>query len=151
MALPEYKPASHVIKLKGAPFTVRGLSLSDVTYLVNNHLPEMEKISDLYEEHKGNVITEAAMKKIMLRLLTEIPTVASEIIACAADAPGEGHRVMNYPAPVQIESLFAIAQLTFEEVGGVKKFIESLSSTLGNIFDQENTPALGKKTRKQIR
>jgi hypothetical protein len=149
VALPEYKPATHVIQLKGAPFYVRGLSLEDITYLVNNHLPDLEKISDLYEQHTQNVFTDEAMKKLMLRLLSELPAVASEIIACAADAPGEGTKVRKYPAPVQIESLFVIARLTFEEVGGVKKFIEHLSSTMGDLLSPEKMQVLKKLTKEQ--
>lgn len=150
MALPDYKPASHAMQLKDAPFSVRGLSLVDVTYLVNNHLPQLEKISDLYEKHQGNIFTDEAMKTLVLRLLTDLPKVAAEIIACAADEPGEGLRVTQWPAPTQIEALFAIARLTFEEVGGVKKFIESLSSIMGDLFSQQNMQALSNKTKSMI-
>ena len=130
--LADYTPQRRVIELKVGSFEVRGLTLDDITTLVTEHLPTMEAVFDTAQNNFAGKaeITNEDMVGVAVELAQEAPGFVAELIARAADEPGEIAKARSLPAPIQIKALVEIAELTFEEVGGVKNAFESVAGLL---------------------
>lgn len=138
MSLLDYKPERVEVKFKGGSFFVKGLSLEDLSILIKTHLPDLDGIlatvgGVIASSNAGGEIDGTASKSIAIKLAKDMPGLTANLIALAA---GEGNdkgvqlaRSMSFP--LQIDILMAVGRLTFEEAGGVKKFMETLASLLG--------------------
>jgi len=137
----DFEPAdaSATVTFPGGQMTVRGLSLPDVSVLVALH---RDLISDLFQRAASDpaqALTAAAV--FGQRLLHESPELAADIIALAADVPGEKRpAVSRVPFPAQLEALEKIAELTFRTEQDLKKVIETvvrgaraISGSLGSL------------------
>lgn len=136
MGLADYQPETRVIELKGGSFVVKGLSLVEFTTLVRYHLPDLEAIFDLVTSAvEGKVdLTEEDLTKIAISLSEQAPGLVANLIALSAGEADEKGiaSAARLPFPVQIKTLISIAELTFDEVGGVKKAWESVAGLLKN-------------------
>lgn len=121
MVLPIYRPPTKALTIKGSAdaLVLRGLSLEDVTLLINEHLPEIVQAVEAYRDGLGEVYSTRSMDSFLAHLLTGFPSLVSHLIAHAADAPDEFVAVAAYPAGVQLGALAAIAELTLEDAGGL--------------------------------
>ena len=124
MALGDYKVPSHEFNLKGGSFIVKGLSLEDVTSLVQHHLPDLEALYDLFTK-SADVMSED-FRPLVVSLVTQAPGFAANVIALAAGEPDKAKAAATLPFPVQVDVLLKVGDLTFLEVGGVKKALESI-------------------------
>lgn len=109
----------------GDTVAVRGLSLSDITFLVNQH---KDVLRSLYDQVAGNPesLTSGDAGVIGSILAESAPIVAATAIALAADELDAVDIVMKLPFPVQVDALDKIGRLTFEMEGGPKKVIETV-------------------------
>lgn len=134
MALVDYQPETRVIPFKGGSFAVKGLSLSDITNLVRYHLPDLEALFEIGDKALGGKvdITEEDVGKIALAVAEQAPGFMANLIALAAEESSEEgiQAASKLPFPVQVMTLVTIADLTFSEVGGVKKALESVAGLL---------------------
>lgn len=143
MSLADYQPATQVIKVgRGGSFTVRGLSLSDVQILLASYYPDIEHLVDLYGSVSDDVFARGNTERFILELARRAPALVADAIALAADEPAMSERARQLPFPVQVDALKAIGKLTFEEVGGPKKFVASLLTLLGGVLPQGAMAAL---------
>lgn len=127
--LADYNPERREIVLKGGSFHVTGLSLNVLAALLKTHLSEAGQIFELIE---GKITLDQVDKAgLAATLITEAPGLAANIIALAAGEPNAAAQAAQLPAPVQIEALEMIGDLTFNEVGGVKKTLETLLRLMG--------------------
>ena len=119
LRLPEAK-----VELPDGDFVVRGLSLNDVSILVQRH---GKRLNELYQQftEQGDLTTET-VAAFALPLLKSAPEIAAELIACAAGDPDDAEIAGRLPFPVQIDALEKIAILTFEAGGGPKKLLETV-------------------------
>jgi len=119
LRLPEAK-----VELPDGGFVVRGLSLNDVSILVQRH---GKRLNELYQQftEQGDLTTET-VAAFALPLLQSAPEIAAELIACAAGDPDDAEIAGRLPFPVQIDALEKIAILTFEAGGGPKKLLETV-------------------------
>ncbi len=119
LRLPEAK-----VELPDGDFVVRGLSLNDVSILVQRH---GKRLNELYQQftEQGDLTTET-VAAFALPLLQSAPEIAAELIACAAGDPDDAEIAGRLPFPVQIDALEKIAILTFEAGGGPKKLLETV-------------------------
>jgi len=119
LRLPEAK-----VELPDGGFVVRGLSLNDVSILVQRH---GKRLNELYQQftEQGDLTTET-VAAFALPLLKSAPEIAAELIACAAGDPDDAEIAGRLPFPVQIDALEKIAILTFEAGGGPKKLLETV-------------------------
>ena len=116
------------VAFKYGTLYVRGVALEDVTMLVRDHLDELNKIFGLYDAAKGeddqSVVVSNAVQ-FAINLVTKSPHMVTALIhSCTEGLPLE--KVRQIPAPVQIDAIRAIFDLTFEEHGGAKKFLGSV-------------------------
>jgi len=134
MALADYQPEVRVIQLAKTSFTVRGLSLTDVTTLIREHLPDLESLVDIAGEVVPDInnVTHDDLGRIAISLAEQAPGFVANLIALAADATDEKSvsAALKLPFPVQVKALVEIADVTFAEVGGVKKAVESIAGLM---------------------
>lgn len=141
MALSNYTPESRVVQLKGGSFTIEGLSLEHVSVLVREHLPDLEALFNLFQQSEA--VTDADFTKIAMSVVSQAPGFAANVIALASSEPNAAPQAAKLPFPVQVDLIVQIGDLTFSEVGGVKKSVELVVALL-----QRNKPMLTKMTAK---
>ncbi len=124
MGLKELRLPEAKVELPDGGFVVRGLSLNDVSILVQRH---GKRLSELFQQftEQGDLTTET-VAAFALPLIQSAPEIAAELIACAAGDPDDAEIAGRLPFPVQIDALEKIANLTFEAGGGPKKLLETV-------------------------
>lgn len=127
MSLADFQPLTRTVKAGRLELTVRGLSLDDVSVLINDHLVDLDKLFELYERGAEQPLASA---RFILSLTQEAPALIATAIALAADEPDLVSKARKLSIPAQVELVKAILTLTFEEAGGLGKFVESLTILL---------------------
>lgn len=146
MALADITFAKETINLPGGnSFTVRGISTDDIATLLRSRSDEIGKFFVKYAGQAKRAGNEAA---IGMELLESAPGLMGEIIALAADEPTMAAVASRLPLPTQLEAIEKIASLTFDEAGGVGKFVEAVirlvSGTTTFLQSQSNLKIGGK-------
>jgi hypothetical protein len=127
MSLKDFKIASDVVTFRGGSLELRGLSLNDFSVLMRNYLPELNNLFQLYENEatRDNAITQSV--KFASTVVQEAPgMVAQMIVLCGDEEQSLLPVAARLPITVQVECVRKIIELTFEEAGGAKKFLDSL-------------------------
>lgn len=117
-------PTRAVTVADGVVITVRGLSFTDISTLVNDYAPAMK---GLFEELVGGGLDEVSTSdavKFASVLLKQAPDLAAAVIAHSSGEPESLKEAKTLPFPAQLELLEAVAQLTFATEGGAKKVLE---------------------------
>lgn len=131
MPLSDFTPERVKVEYKGRLLaSVRGLCLDDLSLLVRGHL---DTLRHLYRrsQGEGDMFTRLNQDGFLLRLLTEAPGIAVEVISLASDEPDSTAQVRMLPIPLQVKLLQTIIRLTFEDVGGPKAFVALIGSMIG--------------------
>ena len=122
MSLADYVVEKATISLKGKPLMeVRGLSLEDVTMLINLHLDDLTRLADMVDTQKENLISRITADGFATKLLLDCPKVAARIIATAADQEDMVDRIRLLPFATSVLALKEISRLTLEDMGGPKE------------------------------
>lgn len=145
MPLVGYQQERRTIALSGGnSFTVRGLSLSDLSVLIREYYEDLSALVDLFD---GKKMTMQDWSPIVLPLVSQAPGLSASIIALASD---EGTAaipsILQLPAPVQIKALTDIGDLTFTEVGGVGKAVELVAGLLKKTQMDQKAKTIKRKT-----
>ncbi|QGF21047.1 tail assembly protein [Pectobacterium phage MA12] len=135
MGLMDYQPPSEEVQFKGGSFELKGLSTQDFSLLLQRHSVDLEKIFDLYERgENGSDFTGAGLAQFVMSLISDAPgLVANAIALSAGEQKAADHVAKTFGIALQLRCLKIVGRLTFEEAGGVKKFVESLREIYGNI------------------
>lgn len=122
MSLANYEPETTTVDLpgRGGSLTIRGLSFQDLTALIRDHRETIEKLFNDYSDEETNA------QSLLTRLLTNSPEFCAQVIALSADSPEHVEKARRLPVTVQLDALIAVGKMTFEEAGGVKKFLEQI-------------------------
>jgi hypothetical protein len=140
MSFAHYKAPKRVFPMsdkEGQSVTLTGLSLVAIASLLEEHIDDLESLWSL--AFSGRSISVNDYDTLAPILMTHAPGLVANIIALAAGLPEEAPLVEKMSAPRQIEMLIAIGDLTFEEVGGVKKCMEMVSGLMKNMMGQTAT------------
>lgn len=125
MSLADYQPEQRVIPIGKTSFAVTGLSLGHVTSLVRTHLDDLDALYDIGSNVITNKadVTEQDLTKIAVAVAEQAPGFVANLIALAAGEYNAAaiNNAHSLPFPTQVKALVEIAELTFAEVGGVKK------------------------------
>jgi len=133
MSLASYTPETREVPLgRGNTFSVSGLSLQHIEILVRTHLEDIEALFDLIADGAGNFEPDD-LKKLAISLATRAPGFVANVIALAAGEHDATANAARLPMPVQIQAIHDIGELTFTEVGGIKKFMETVAALLGTM------------------
>lgn len=103
---------------------VRGLSVSDVSILIETHRDTAERLFDKFTGRHPDSISMDEAADVALGMVTSFPTVMAHVIALAADANDRIGDVVQLPVDVQVAALEAVAALTISMTGGLKNFVE---------------------------
>lgn len=138
MALSDYKAETRVIEFKGGSFVVKGLSLVEATKLIRHHLPDLEALfkltaSVLEGKHE---LTSDDLDQLAITVTEQAPGLVANLIA-AAEVGGKGDEeaisaASNLSFPLQVQAVIDVMQLTFDEVGGIKKAFGRFAALLGS-------------------
>lgn len=138
-----YEPETSKIKFVSAKktiaFKVRGLNLRDMTFLITQHLDDIEAGKLLYDKMATDIFTRQNSDVFVRSLIRTVPGLCAEIISCAADKTSEVERFARMPLVASCEALAEVLRLTFQEAGGLRPFVESLTSLLDDLLPAETT------------
>lgn len=133
MSLADYQPLSREVPLQGGTLRVRGLGLDDVAVLLNEHLPDIDNLLNLYDDNVDPTSKVVSSAQFALVLARRSPALVAQAIALAADEPDEVDKARRIGLAAQVQCLKIILTLTFEEAGGFRKFVESLAMILSSM------------------
>lgn len=131
MDIGSYKaPRREVPLAKGQSFHVKGLTLTDISVLVETHFDDLDAIMDLLGKEKVN-LTLDNLKPLATSVVSQAPGLAANLIALGAGQPDAAPNIQaEFTVGIQIRALMDIGDLTFAEVGGVKKGLEQVAALL---------------------
>lgn len=121
-------------------FVVRGLGLDDFGVLLTNHLMVITQAAEAYAAHKKNVTSTASLQGFVQILITDFPTLMSEVISVAADEPGAAK--VRLPLAIQIAALTEIARLTLIDAGGLGNLLAMLGAALKGTVSDDHLASL---------
>lgn len=127
MSLKDFKIASDVVTFRGGSLELRGLSLNDFSVLMRGYMAELNNLFKLYEDDANRDLAITQSVKFATTIVQEAPNMVAQMIVLCGDEDQELLPVAaKLPLPVQVECVRKIIELTFEEAGGAKKFLDSL-------------------------
>lgn len=130
------------VKLPGGKqFMVRGLSSDDLAIMVSQHLPEIVKAVELYQERQKNVMDTGSLTGFLMTFAKDFPAVLAEVISAATDSTSEKAREVarKMPLPIQLAALNEITRLTMEESGGLKNLLAEMRARLESAAASDGT------------
>lgn len=104
---------------------VRGISLADITDLFQRHTGPLTKAFDDFMDNRmpGVALDMAYVQGAIQDTLIDAPRLVGDLIATAMDEPENADHAAKLPTGVQIQALFAIAQLSITTEAELKKVI----------------------------
>lgn len=112
--------------MKKGSFQVKGLSFDDLTVLVANFFPDLNKLTEIISAvREQNGATALLTETFVMKVAVQAPTLVAHTIMLGAapfDPDVTELKVRGLPFPVQFMAVKDILDLTFEEVGGPKEF-----------------------------
>lgn len=151
MSLAAFQPKREPISVdpNGEPlFSVRALGLTDIASLIEVHLHDLDQLFSRIAVG-GDVFAPDVGDSIIYTLVEDAPIIVAQIIALAADEPAAIEAAGKLPAPVQLDTLIKVFNLTFTDYGGPKKFIETVMMIYAKratiVPNSPGAPSLAKK------
>jgi hypothetical protein len=139
MLLKDYVIPRSRIDLPGAKvdgekpfFEVRGITLDDMTFLINQHLGPITKAVKLYQESREDVLKTGNLQGFVMTLARDFPDLAAEVISAASDSLDDETRKIakTLPISVQIMALSEITRLSLEDAGGLKNLLAEMQARI---------------------
>lgn len=124
MALKDFIIPRRTLQVGTTEVTLRGLTFADMGVLVAEHRDEFVAAGNIIGASKDNMASLASV------LAQVAPRIVAHGIALSADEPEAADVVASLPAPVQLEALLIVGELTFTDPGAVPKFLAGLASLL---------------------
>lgn len=110
-------------------FTVRGLNAVDLSYLISEHLQDIEAALVLLTEARAAYITKGSIDAVLMSLVRDAPGLMAEVISVAADQRDlAASKYAKLPFSVTVSALLQIWLLTMEDQGGLKNLLAVLAS-----------------------
>lgn len=143
--LADYNLPSREFVTEGGSFSVKGLSVVDFNVLVRTHFADLEALFDLFAQKDR--LENADVTALCLAAVESAPGFVANVIALAAGEPHAAPVVQRMSAPFQVLILEAVGELTFTEVGGVKKFLPVIARLLPKTAGLKEKVAMNLQTR----
>jgi hypothetical protein len=124
MALKDFILPRRTLQVGTTEVALRGLTFADLGVLVAEHRDEFVAAGNIIGAAKDNMASLASV------LAQVAPRIVAHGIALAADEPEAADAVATLPAPVQLEALLIVGELTFTDPGAVPKFLAGLATLL---------------------
>ena len=124
MALKDFVLPRRTLQVGTTDVSLRGLTFADMGVLVAEHRDEFVAAGNIIGTSKDNMASLASV------LAQVAPRIVAHGIALSADEPEAADVVASLPAPVQLEALLTVGELTFTDPGAVPKFLAGLATLL---------------------
>lgn len=133
MALRNYKPKTDTIQAGDEEVTIRALTLSDVTILVDAHWSEMKAIYDFYAGTEAEASIDEKVNRAILECVRVAPDLAAAMIAVSAGEPDAVEIAKSLPFTVQVDAVLKIVTMTLSEAGGLGNFLAVLQRAMDSV------------------
>lgn len=110
--------------------SVRGLSTQDLTAVIKTH---KDSINKAFQMAEGRVEDDQSLTEFGMELMDQFPELVASLIAHAADIPDRAGEVVRLPAPIQLQLMEAVYQLTIEDAGGLQDFLQRVFALLRSV------------------
>lgn len=119
-------PTEEVHVPRAGSFSVRGISVADASTIIRAHGKTLDAVyAETVSDTPGKMPN---LKKMAQKLMDVAPLAVADIIAQAADDPGQAKKVAKLPVPVQVDALVKVAGLTFESEKQLGELLETVIS-----------------------
>lgn len=128
MALMDFKVPKREVSFGEFHGFVRGASLNDISFVLRDHLTEVNRLMSLYEDEEKRNTALAQAANFAITLVGEAPLLAATLIVCCSDEEPTSTLVKHVAAfgiGLQTELLRNIWELTVEDAGGAKKLLDN--------------------------
>lgn len=132
MALKDIQiPKVNVMVGTDSSFAVRGLSTSDIEFLVRAH---GESMRELFNDFVNGETKLTDLGPVLKQLISRAPRLVSDVINLAADADAEDALMTpKLPMSIQVNALTSIVGLTLSVEGDMGKALETAIQVLGSV------------------
>lgn len=132
MALKDIQiPKVNVMVGTDSSFAVRGLSTSDIEFLVRAH---GESMRELFNDFVNGETKLTDLGPVLKQLISRAPRLVSDVINLAADADAEDALMTpKLPIAIQVNALTSIVGLTLSVEGDMGKALETAIQVLGSV------------------
>lgn len=132
MALKDIQiPKVNVMVGTDSSFAVRGLSTSDIEFLVRAH---GESMRELFNDFVNGETKLTDLGPVLKQLISRAPRLVSDVINLAADADAEDALMTpKLPIAIQVNALTSIVGLTLSVEGDMGKALETAIKVLGSV------------------
>lgn len=149
MPIADFQSKKAEVRFDGGLFSVRALSLFDVTHIVEIHEDAVNEIYSRLQsaEESGQDFTAEMATDITSAALRECPALIARVIAVAADEPDQASTVEKMSITIQFDALKKIGELTFGDINGGKKFFADVKTLIQGMMGRTriNTPAKSRR------
>lgn len=131
----KYTLKTETIKFEGGEITVRGLTVPDITQLVQVHQDSAVAIYAKFTGKDAEQLSEQTVESVALELLGKFPAAIAHLLYLCDAEREPSINVEAYaslPVDVQVVALEKIAELTFAMQGGLKNFVETVVRIAAN-------------------
>lgn len=120
-------------------FEVRGITLDDMTFLVNQHLDPLTRAIKLYQESRDDILKTGNLQGFVMALARDFPDLAAEVISAASDSLDEQTRKIAKQLPIatQIHALSEIIRLSLEDAGGLGNLLAEMRARIESAANGE--------------
>lgn len=136
MALMDFVVPKKTVPFGAATVDVRGVALDDISFLLRDHLVEVNRLMALYEDEEKRKTAMAQAATFAVKLISEAPDLVHNLIARCADeepTPELLERISTFPVGLQVELAQSIWTLTVEEAGGAKKLLDKFMGMVSQV------------------
>ncbi len=131
----KYTLKTEAVLFEGGEIVVRGLTVPDLTQLVEVHQDSAVAIYEKFSGKNAEALSEQTVESVALEILGKFPSAIAHLLyLCDADREPdttvEPYAIL--PIDVQVAALEKIATLTFAMQGGVKNFVETVVRLVAN-------------------
>ncbi len=148
MSLANLQLRTEAVPYNDSAITLHGLSANAIAGLILSQLSNIEEIFNIVEDAGVKSAADLAnvnIAEVGQRLLVQMPDFIAHVIAYAAHEPDQWQKVIHLPAPVHVECLKKLAQLTFNDEAGFREFVGNVVAALRsakNVVPQTSNPSL---------
>jgi len=123
MDLKSLAAAAGVVKTSnGTEIPVRGLALSDIGQIIQDHKDQLERAFNTLKQVEGE--DDLQTSNLLQDMLHEAPRLAGAIIVKATDSDNSIEDALRLPAGLQLAILEEAGRQTFVTEGGLGKTLE---------------------------
>ena len=133
MSLANLELRTKTITYNNTDITLRGLSANDIAGLILSQMDCIEQVFDIVEAQGVKSVSDLAnvnVAEVGQRLMVQVPGFIAAAIAHSASEPEYADKVLHLPAPVQVEAIRHIAELTFNDEAGFREFVGNVVAAL---------------------